>query len=207
MVGSVALARLARSAPSVRAAIVDGLVSHRWWGEGAGRARAVLSTVAAVTAVLGVGGFLLGAVAGSGASVGGAMALLAVAVTAAVMAARYPRLSRAGLEAARGWRAYREGLRLAADLEAVPLDLDAVLPDALAMNLGLALRPRLEEATSSSAPPRALALASSATAAAVPWAAFSGTFFTGPGGGAYGGGAGGGIVSGGGAGGGGGAAG
>lgn len=210
VVGSVALARLARSAPGVRGAVVDGLASRGWWGEGTGRARAVLSTVAAVTAVLGVGGVLVGAVAGSGASVGvfvGAAALLAVAVTSTVMAVRYPRLSRAGLEAARGWRAYRDGLRLAADMEAVPLDLDAVLPDALAMNLGLALRSRLEEATGSDAPPRALALVSSATAVAVPWAAFSGTFFTGPGGGAYGGGAGGGIVSGGGAGGGGGAAG
>lgn len=207
VVGSVALARLARSAPGVRAAVVDGLVSHGWWDEGAGRARAVLATVAAVTALLGFTGFLLGSVAGSGASMGGAAALLAVAVVAAVMAARHPRLSRAGLEAARGWRAYREGIRLAADMEAVPLDLDAVLPEALAMNLGLALRPRLEEATGSDAPPRALALVSSATTAAVPWSAFSGTFFAGPAGGAYGGAAGGGIVSGGGAGGGGGAAG
>ena len=207
VVGSAALAPLARSAPTVRDAVVAELASRGWWEQGAGRARALLGVVVAVTAVLAVAGLLLGAVAGSGVSVGAAMALAAVAVTAAALAHRYPRLSRPGLEAARAWRAYREGLRLAADMDSTPLDLDAVLPDALALNLGLALRPRLEAAEGSGTPPRALAAASTSAVVGVPWVAFSGTFFAGPAGGGYGGGAGGGIVTGGGAGGGGGAAG
>ena len=206
VVGSSALARLARSASGVHDAVVDELASRGWWEQGAGRARTLLGVVAAATAVLGVVGLLLGAVAGSGTSVGAALALAAVAVAAAVMASRYPRLSRSGLEAARGWRAYRDGLRLAADMGSVPLDLDAVLPDALAMNLGLAMRPRLEEAEGADAPPRALAAASTSVVG-VSWVAFSGTFFAGPGGGGYGGGMSGGIVTGGGSGGGGGAAG
>lgn len=122
-----------------------------------------------------------------------ALGLLA-AVTVGFLRA-YSRLSHAGQEAAVPWRAYRDGLKRAVTDETVDLDLDAALPDIVAVGLGGKVKDRLEAASSSGQTLRAFSAATDeqTLAAYIPiWIAFTSTTAAGTGTGA-------GVVSGGGA--------
>lgn len=72
-----------------------------------------------------------------------------VAVVALCLGWAYPQTTVAGEEAAAPWRAYKAGLQSAAKGRGQALDLDAVLPDAVAFGLVSALDKRLKEASES----------------------------------------------------------
>ena len=80
----------------------------------------------------------------------------AVAVIAFGLYIAYSALLRTGQEAAIPWRAYRRGLERAAKDVALPLDLDAVLADTVALNLASAMDDRLKAAQVAGQAPRVL---------------------------------------------------
>lgn len=183
----------------VREVVREQMREREWLEPGARGRQAWLGVLSAVALVLFV--FALAVIAA-----GPVLMLLAVVplgalvLLAFVACAAYPRLSAVGLAAAAPWKAYRDGLKAAAKDDERPLDLDAVLPDAIAMELGARLKKRLDAATTEGAGLRAFAGTDAAmVGGVVPWAAFSGSFSSSSGASS--------TVSGGGAGGGGGAAG
>ena len=101
--------------------------------------------------------------------IGGLTVLLVAAFTAA---RAYPRLTPAGLDAARPWTAYRDGLEAAAKDETADLDLDAALPDLVALDLGEKFSARLTAASRDGTALRAFSGADPASAMAS-WTAFN----------------------------------
>ncbi|MDI9895911.1 DUF2207 domain-containing protein [Rhodococcus sp. IEGM 1381] len=193
------LKKIARG-PGATKDIVDvRLRSGGFVADGTGRRRAVLAGLGVLGGAGAIGGI---AVATSGASIMWlavvASALLFVAGLTAAIA--YSRFSVAGLDASRPWEAYRDGLKQAAKGNDESVDLNAALPDIVALGLAPAFRKRLEAATDagSDTPLRAFTSPASADYAAggpvvLPWASFSGVFVSsGSGSVASGGGAGGG---------------
>ncbi|MCJ0892893.1 TPM domain-containing protein [Rhodococcus sp. ARC_M5] len=193
------LKKVARG-PGVTKNLVDArLRAGGFVADGTGRRRIVLAGLGVLGGVVAVGGI---AVATSGAQamwfavVASALLLVAGLSTAIV----YSRFSVAGLDAARPWEAYRDGLKQAAKDDDESVDLNAALPDIVALGLAPAFRKRLEAATDpgSDTPLRAFTSPAGANYAAgdpvvLPWAAFSGVFVSsGSGSVASGGGAGGG---------------
>lgn len=161
------------------AAIRAQLDANGWDNPAAGRDRGALYGIGAVAFLLAIGALIVGGNGGHWLGAGIATALLAmVAVAAFVMGASYPTLSVAGQEAAAPWRAYRDGLKRAGKDEAIALDLDAALPDIVALNLGTSMDKRLKAAGSSGQTLRAFSGATGmrdgATIASFPfWVAFN----------------------------------
>ncbi|MEJ5944738.1 TPM domain-containing protein [Pseudokineococcus basanitobsidens] len=183
VVTSSGLQKVARGSGDVRDVVRDELRGHGWWDEGAGRARAVLLAVGLVALVL-AGGGLAVMIAGSAPLALVAWVPLAVlGVGAMVLLTTYPRLTGDGQAAARPWTAYREGLDEDARAGESDVDLDAVLPDVVALDLTGVWRDRLDEAAEAGAL-RALTAPGQAPTQAVvsPWGAFAGAFATSSGG-------------------------
>ncbi len=183
VVGSEALAEVAGDARPSTEAVRAELAHHGWWDADAPRARRALIAIAAVAAVLVLVGAVLGGAGNEPWVFASLVPMVVLLVVAVAFAEKFPRISGAGLAAARPWRAYREGLEAAATDDGAGVDLDAVLPDVVAMNLGAAWGDRLEAATTDGG--RLAALSSSGgsssggsagSPAAVPWVAFSGAF-------------------------------
>lgn len=201
VVDSAALAKVVGDPSAVRAALRARLVAEGWLDEGARRPRAWIGVIAALAWLLLLAGFVIGAIGEAPWPVWAALGGLAVAaLVATVLAVSYPTLSVAGQNAALPWIAYRDGLKAAAEDERTRLDLDAVLADAVALDLASALGGRVEAAAASGQAVRAFGTSGDpARYAAFPWwVAFTTTTTPSSGGS---------TVSGGGAGGGGGAAG
>lgn len=201
VVDSTALAKVVGDPSAVRTALRDRLIAEGWLDARAWVPQAWIGGIATLGWMLLVAGIVIGAIGDAPWPAWVAMGGLAVAaVVATVLAAGYPNLSTAGQDAAIPWTAYRDGLKAAAKDEHTALDLDAVLPDAVALDLGSALGDRMKAATDSGQVMRAFrAAGGSAQLSTYPWwIAF--TSSTSPSGGGT-------TVSGGGAGGGGGAAG
>ena len=168
---------------------LNAIMARRGWKRSVRTERSQLGIGAAALAVLGVGALV---VAGNAADsglwpiVGGVLLLAGAAGLVAIMAL-LPTRSVTGQEAALPWNAYRDGIKAAGKDEAMALDLNAVLPDAVAMNLGGALDKRLKAAGSSGQALRAFGgqTSQSGTAAFFPyWVAFSSTTTASSGGGA-----------------------
>lgn len=201
VVSSKNLSKAAADSKEVRAAVGRRMQAEGWRNDDAKAKRIYLISIFIAAVAFAVFGAIVGIAAETGFTFVGVAALAALAVTALVFFGLYPTLSVRGQEAALPWRAYREGLKHAAKDEAATLDLNAVLADAVAMNLGSAMEKRLKAANESG---EALSAFTSpqgrAFAATFPWwVAFNSSVATSSGTG--------GVVSGGGAGGGGGAAG
>ncbi len=150
VVSSRNLAKLSGKTKTVYAAIREHLAAHRWPNPAASRARAGLFSIAAVAGGLAI---FTGVVASNGDNwwlAGAGIAVLTlVALAATVLGSTYSGLTREGQEAAIPWKAYRDGLKRAGKDESIALDLDAILPDVVAMGLGSALDKRLKAAGSS----------------------------------------------------------
>ncbi len=202
VVDSKGLATVAAAPGPVREIVMADLRTRGWLDPGHGPAVLRASGLALLGTVL----LILALVVTSG----GAPLMLVTAVPAGLLvllaiiaAIGRSKLSPAGRDAARPWEAYRAGLAEAGKDDTLELDLDAVLPDVMAMNLAGNLTKRLDAATDGESASSLRAFTAptgltSASSAIFPWAAFSGSFSAGGGTG---------TVSGGGAGGGGGAAG
>jgi uncharacterized membrane protein YgcG len=172
VVPSSHLASVSTWSGQVRDAVRAQMREREWLDPRAAVSRGLLAVIAAVCLVVGIFGMLLAGVGGGPLLAWvGVIALLAVAVTAFVLLVTYPALTPAGLKAAVPWTAYRDGLKAAAKDEGARLDLDAALPDAVALGLGDALGDRLKDATEAGVPLRAFASgrADDAHLAAFPW--------------------------------------
>lgn len=201
VVDGKALTKVVGEPSAVRTALRARLAAEGWLDEAAGVPRAWIAGIAVLAWILLLAGFIVGAIGEAPWPVWVALGGLAVAaLVATVLAVVYPSLSVRGQDAALPWIAYRDGLRAATKDEHAALDLDAVLADAVALDLAAGLKDRMESAAASGQVVRAFrAPGDPAQLAGFPWwIAFTGTTTT------FGGGT---TVSGGGAGGGGGAAG
>lgn len=210
VVPSKDLQKVASSPKPVLEAVRRQMRAEGWQDQGAGGRRAALVLIGCIAMVLGFFALVVAGVSGDWRPLSAGIAALALlAVMAFVFAATYSRLSREGQEAAIPWRAYRDGLKRAVKDDAVGLNLDAVLPDLVAVNLGSMIDDRMKAASKSGQTLRAFS-ATTAAGAEMPngahfawWAAFNSSTASTASTSGYGGG----TVSGGGAGGGGGAAG
>jgi uncharacterized membrane protein YgcG len=149
VISSKDLARAAADMGPTREALKEQMRSADWLDEEATGRKAMLIGIFVVTFGLAV---FTGIVAGSGGTwwpVIGTVALVAVGPAALVLYSKYSSLSRTGQEAAAPWKAYKDGLKAAAKDETIALDLNVVLADSVAMNLGSAMDDRLQEATKS----------------------------------------------------------
>lgn len=185
-----------------RDVVKAGLAERGWWNPQANRTVALLSVIGVLALLLTVAGIAV-AVAGAPLMLLTAVPAGALTLLAVTCALVHPRLSSSGLDAARPWQAYRDGLKAAAKDESAPLDLDAALPDLVALDLTGRYAKRLEAATEDAADGTTLraftAPDGSGPTAILPWAVFQTAFISSAGSGT--------TVSSGGAGGGGGAAG
>jgi uncharacterized protein (TIGR04222 family) len=173
VVPSKRLTALAGGSGKVRDAVRGELRGRGWLDPRAGGVQVALAVIAALALLAGIAAIVLSA-AGGGPPLAwvGAVALIAVSIAAFVMLATYPSLTADGQDAAAPWLAYRDGVKRAAKDRDAQLDLDAALPDAVAMGLGDALGDRLEAATEAGVPLRAFTTPSAADAAhlaAFPW--------------------------------------
>lgn len=147
-----------------------------WLSSDAGRWKAVLYIIFSLAVAGAVFGAIVAGVADTWLPLIGVAALGVLAIGALWMVAIFSNLSRHGQEAALPWKAYREGLKVAGGNDAIALDLDAVLPDVVAMNLGPALNDRLKGVTESGVALRAFAARAGAETASFPfWVAYSST--------------------------------
>ncbi|WP_214402634.1 DUF2207 family protein [Pseudonocardia lacus] len=172
VVTSSHLAAVATWSGPVREAVRAQMRERKWLDPRAGAARVLLAVIAGALLLAAVFALLLSGVGGGPLLAWvGVVALFAVAVTAFVFLLTYPALTPAGLEAAVPWTAYRDGLKKAAKDRDTRLDLDAVLPDAVALGLGDALGDRLKTASEEGVPLRAFASGRTddANLAAFPW--------------------------------------
>jgi uncharacterized protein (TIGR04222 family) len=203
VVSSKDLANVAADSKPVREATKRQMLAEGWVDPEAPGRRAVLLAIFLAAGLLAVFGVIVSIASSNGLPIIGVVALLALAVTVLVFYSRYPTLTPEGQEAALPWKAYREGLKTAAKDTSVTLDLNEVLADSIAMNLGSAMNDRLKAANEAGEALLAFTnpQGTQTTMAAFPWwIAFSSSVSTSSGSSS-------GVASGGGAGGGGGAAG
>lgn len=93
-----------------------------------------------------------GVIAGVGQEPWGVLAVVLLGVSGFVLLMlgyAYPATTEAGERVAADWRAYQAGLKQLGRDPSRPLDLDAVLPDAVALGIIAALDRRLKEASKS----------------------------------------------------------
>lgn len=170
VVDGAALGKVVRDPSAVRTALRSRLVAEGWLDEAGRVPRASIAVIAVLGWVLLVAGFVVGAIGEAPWQAWVALGVLAVAAVAAtVLAATYPGLSVAGQNAALGWTAYRDGLKAAAKDEHAELNLDAVLPDAVALDLAASLGDRMKSAAEAGRVVRAFGAAGSAPLATFPW--------------------------------------
>ena len=171
VVDSDGLAKVAGSPGPVRDAVRAQMRERGWLDARAPAAQVGLMAIGVVTALAVIAAAVLtGSGGGPAVAWVGVAALVVVAVLAFWFLAVFPTLTTKGQEAAAPWLAYREGLKQAAKEERTPLDLDAALPDAVAMGIGDALGDRVESAVEAGEPLRAFGAGpGNAHLAAFPW--------------------------------------
>lgn len=147
VVSSKELAKVAQDSGPVRKAIKQQMHEAGWLDTDAPARRAILVAISTVAAILAIFGVIVAVAAGEWWPVVGIVPLVALAVTAIVFFGTYPTLTPRGQEAALPWRAYREGLKRAAKDKSVDMDLNEVLVDAVALNLGSDMNDRLKAAS------------------------------------------------------------
>jgi len=196
------LTKVAADRKDVRMAVERQMRAAGWLDSSAVRTKAGLMVIGLVAVLLALFSLVVAVAGGLWMPVVSLVASAAVAVIALVLYGAYSAFSRTGQDVAIPWQAYRKGLELAAKDATVPLDLDAVLADTVAMNLGSAMNDRLKVAHESGQMLRAFTSRSNPDRGVASWTTYSSIVTM-----ASSGGSGSGTVSGSGAGGGGGAAG
>jgi uncharacterized membrane protein YgcG len=156
VVSSKDLTKVAGSS-AVRMVVESQMRAAGWLDAGAVRAKAGLMMICLVAVFLALFSLVVAGAGGQWLPVVGFVASAALAAIAWGLYSRYSGLTRSGQEAAIPWKAYRKGLQHAAKDAATPLDLDAVLADTVAMNLGSAMDDRLKAADESGQVLRAFA--------------------------------------------------
>ena len=202
VVSSNSLTKVAGHSKDVRKIIERQMRDAGWIDAGAARNKAGLLVVGILGVLLTLFSLVVAIAGGVWLPIVSLVASAAVAVIAFGLYIAYSALSRTGQEAAIPWRAYRQGLERAAKDVVLPLDLDAVLADTVAMNLASAMDDRLKAAQVAGQVPWVLIARANSDRAVTSWITSS-SIVTMTGGSSSGSG----TVSGGGAGGGGGAAG
>ncbi len=183
LVDSAKLQKLAQNTSGIHSVIKDQARLYGWLNDKAPRTQAWLLGLAVIAGVL-LAGSLVVVANGAPLMLISAMPALLLVVLCVVFATTFSRLSVPGLDAARPWVAYRDGLKKAGKDEAVELDLDAVLTDVIAFNLGGDFDKRLAAATDGTAATTLQAFTPLGGAptgmppAILPWAIFSGAFVT-----------------------------
>lgn len=156
--------------------VVDAEFDARGWrAHGVGRLRWAFGGLALLGGAVMVGAAVVAA-AGAPIMLVAAIPGGLLLVTGLIMTVAYPGLTAAGLDAARPWEAYRDGLKAAAKKDDTAVDLDAALPDIVALGLGSAYRKRLEAGTELRAFTAPAGLPLAVDPSVVNWAAFSATF-------------------------------
>ncbi len=184
--------------PSKRA-ISESLRAAGWADPALSSRRTWIWVMIIVAGLLAVGSLIVSGMAANWGSLVSALALAAAAGYGIWAIATFSPFTAAGQAVAAPWRAYRAGLESALTRHATPLDLDAVLVDSVALNLGNKATKRVEAAQEAGIALKPFAQSQMATGFPV-WIAFNSAIATTSGSASS-------TVSGGGAGGGGGAAG
>ena len=208
-VGVVSSKNLPRAATDANSNLSKHLTStmrDRGWLDATGSgARSGIMIIAIVAVIAAVGLFIVSAVGEAWQGIVAAGVLLVAGIGGFILFGNFSSLSRAGQVAALPWKAYRDGLKEAAKTETLPLDLDDILADAVAFNLGSSLDKRMKTAVDQGVYFRAFSAATTGSTGYAPifpwWIAYNSSIATASGSGSSS------VVSGGGAGGGGGAAG
>lgn len=172
VVDSAGVTTVAVSPGPVHEAVRADLLGRGWLDPRARGVQLGLTAIGVVTFLGTIAAFVLAAAGGGPpATWAGVAALVAVTVLAFWLLVVHPTLTTKGQEVAAPWKAYRDGLQQAAKDERAPLDLDAALPDAVAMGIGDALGDRMKAATEAGVPLRAFGTdpTGSAHLATFPW--------------------------------------
>jgi hypothetical protein len=151
IVSSKDLSRIAADQKEIRKALERQISAAGWKDPHASGDKGWLGLIFVVALLLAIFTVVVAAAGDTWLPVIATVALAIVAIAALVMLGSYSNLSLAGQEAALPWTAYREGLERAAKDPSMFLDLDAVLPDVVAMVLGSAMDDRLKEAAEAGA--------------------------------------------------------
>lgn len=199
IVSSGDLRKVAAETGPSRAVLNRILAERGWLKPGANQARTLLAAIGTLAGLLAIASLIITAVGGNWFSIVSAIALVLAAIAAIRWYTTFSPFTSAGQDVAVGWHAYRRGLSAAFKQQSTPVDLNAVLTDAVAMNLGTSAGKRVEAAQEAGAVLNAFASVDPSAAFPV-WVAFNATMGSAGGSGSS-------TVSGGGAGGGGGAAG
>lgn len=146
IVASKHLQKIAADFKPVKRAIDAHLGGQGWTNPALTSARNWLVWIALIAVVLAIASVFITVVGGNWIGLIAPAALASVAVCAIWQYASFAPFTRTGQSAAAPWRAYRAGLGAALKEQATPLDLNAVLVDAVAMNLGSRAGKRVEAA-------------------------------------------------------------
>ncbi len=149
VVGSKNLQKVAADSKSVRKVFEDQMRHQGWRDPSATGNKTGLILIFLAAAGLAILSTIVAVSGEQWLPATGIVALVALAALAIYQFSNYSSLSKEGQEAAIPWKAYRNGLKLAAKANAVDLDLDAALADAVAMNLGSAMDDQLKAANES----------------------------------------------------------
>ena len=148
--GMVPAKRVAQATKSRKefAGAIDREMHARGWFDPAFRSRQIpLYIVGVISMVLAFGVLILASIGEQPWGFFGFIVLILVGCVVLLLGAYYPRTTAAGEAAAAPWQAYKAGLKSAARDQSQALDLDVVLPDAVAFGLVSALDRRLKEAS------------------------------------------------------------
>lgn len=147
LVSSKNLQRVATDVSSNLGKQLTTTMRDQGWLDTAGSgARNGILGIAILAIVVAIGVAIVSAAGGAWQGFVGAALLAAVGIHGFVLYGNFSGLSRTGQEAALPWKAYRDGLKEAAKNDALPLNLDDVLADAVAFNLGSNLDKRMKVA-------------------------------------------------------------
>lgn len=167
------LMKVAGDSKAVRTVVASQMRAAGWLDAGAVRRRAGLMVIGLLAVLIALFSLVVAIAGGMWLPVVSLVASAAVAAIALSLFAAYSPLSRTGQEAAIPWKAYRKGLERAAKDAAIPLDLDGVLADTVAMNLGSAMNDRLKGAYASGQVPRAFASSTDPDQGVAWWVTYS----------------------------------
>lgn len=199
VVSSKALRKVAADPGPSKRVVNQVLRESGWTNPRLTTSRNWLGAVVVIAGLLAVGSLVITGMAGNWVSLISVFALVGAVAYGIWAGATYSPLTSVGQATAAPWKAYRSGLEAALKQESTPLDLNAVLVDSVALNLGNKATKRVEAAQEAGIALNAFAQSPMATGFPV-WIAFNSAIATTSGSASS-------TVSGGGAGGGGGAAG
>ncbi|AMY20847.1 MULTISPECIES: TPM domain-containing protein [Nocardiaceae] len=175
VVDHAALTKVASNTRSIGRVVEAELDARGWRAHGTGPVRWAFGGLALLGGAVMVGAAVVAA-AGAPIMLVAAIPGGLLLVTGLIMTVAYPGLTAAGLDAARPWEAYRDGMKAAAKKDDTAVDLDSALPDIVALGLGSAYRKRLESGPELRAFTAPAGLPLAVDPSVVNWAAFTATF-------------------------------